>query len=432
MVVPGSADVVVIGGGIAGVSAAWHLARLGLRVLICEKGVIGGEQSGRNWGWCRHTLRDPAEIPLMQQSMRDWRDPAIFGNLDTGFRSTGIAYLTYPDQEAAQTAWLRSVSAFGLDSCMLSKSETERLLAHGTGGSTGALYTASDGCAEPAFATVAIAADAKRLGAKVLTNCAVRGVETVGGRLSAIVTEKGAIQCQTAILAGGIWSRLFAGSLDIDFPQLKVLGSVSVTDTMPEGPEISVAAKHYGWRKRYDGSYILSRANVTYVDVVPDSFRLADAFLPLMKKSLQDLRFRVGKQFVTEALMPRKWQLDRASPLEKVRIADPAPVTKVLQKARRTIGRDIPFFHNAQIKRQWAGYIDVTPDALPAIGKLKELPGLVLASGFSGHGFGIGPGAGRLAAEIAINNYECVDATAFDPARFKKHRAIFTLSGERS
>lgn len=429
---PGAADVVVIGGGIVGVSAAWHLARRGLKVVLCEKGVIGGEQSGRNWGWCRNTLRDPAEIPLMQQSMRDWRDPEVFGNLDTGFRTTGIAYLSYPDQDEAQNGWLKSVSPFGLDSRMLSKNETAKRLPHGTGDVTGALYTASDGCAEPALAAAAIAEDARRLGAQVFTHCAVRGVETIGGHLNAIVTEKGTIQCATAILAGGIWSRLFAGSLDIDFPQLKVLGSVSITDHMPDGPDVSVAAKHYGWRRRRDGSYVLSRANATYVDVVPDSFRLAGAFLPLLKKSLQDLRFRMGKQFVNEAMMPRKWHLDTASPLEKVRIADPAPVAKVLQKARTDIGREVSFFRNAQITRQWGGYIDVTPDALPSIGKLEALPGLVLASGFSGHGFGIGPGAGRLAAEIAVNDALSVDASAFNPARFNKHRDNSNHSGEKS
>lgn len=423
---PRTAEVVVIGGGIVGVSAAWHLARRGVNVVLCEKGVIGGEQSGRNWGWCRNTLRDPAEIPLMQQSMYDWRDPDVFGHLDTGFRTSGIAYLTYPDQEETQTAWLRTVKPFGLDSRMLSKREIEKFFPHGTGTATGALYTASDGCAEPGLAAVAIAQDAQRLGAQVFTNCAVRGIETVGGHLSAVVTEKGTIQCSRAILAGGIWSRLFAGSLDIDFPQLKVLGSVSVTNCMPGGPEVSLAAKNYGWRRRIDGSYVVSRANATYVDVVPDSFRLAAAFVPLLKKSLQDLRFRVGRQFISEALMPRKWYLDTPSPFEKVRIADPAPITKVLQRAREDIGNEIPFFQNAKITRQWGGYIDVTPDALPSIGMLDEVPGLVLASGFSGHGFGVGPGAGRLAAEIAINKHARVDASAFDPARFKKRNTART------
>src|SRR5437588_5340795 len=84
-VLPKAVDVVVVGGGIVGSAATWHLARRGLSVALCEKGVIAGEQSGRNWGWCRNTLRDPAELPLMRHSMEDWRDPTVFGALATGF-----------------------------------------------------------------------------------------------------------------------------------------------------------------------------------------------------------------------------------------------------------------------------------------------------------------------------------------------------------
>lgn len=154
----------VIGGGLVGVTAAWHLAQRGLRVVVCEKGVIGGEQSGRNWGWCRNTLRHPAELPLMQVAMRDWRDRAVFGALDTGFRTTGIAYLTYPSTEGEQAAWLDSVQGAGLDSRMVSRAELDALVPGCPVAVGGALYTASDGCAEPDRAAPAIAEAAARWG----------------------------------------------------------------------------------------------------------------------------------------------------------------------------------------------------------------------------------------------------------------------------
>lgn len=415
---PDRADVVIIGGGIIGVSAAWHLARAGVSVVLCEKGIIAGEQSGRNWGWCRNTLRHPAEIPLMLQSMRDWRDPSVFGQLDTGFRTTGIAYITYPDLEAEQSRWLDAVCAFGLDSRFLAKKDLDRLVPGNRDVAIGALYTASDGCAEPDRATAALAQDARRLGASIQTTCAVRGIETSAGQLSAVVTEAGTIRCSTAILAAGIWSRLFAGSHGISFPQLKVLGSVSLTAPKSGGPDVSVAARRYGWRKRLDGGYVLSRANATYVDVVPDSFRLAADFMPLLRKSIAEIRFRIGGQFIREASLPSRWSLDQPSPFEMVRVADPAPVANVLDKARNAIGKDLPFFADSTVVRKWGGYIDVTPDALPAIGPLHQVPGLLLASGFSGHGFGIGPGAGRLVAQMAMGQQTCVDAASFSPARF--------------
>ena len=73
---PKKADVVIIGGGIIGVSTAWFLAKQGIDVVLCEKGHIAGEQSGRNWGWVRQQGRDPRELPMMIESMRIWRELA--------------------------------------------------------------------------------------------------------------------------------------------------------------------------------------------------------------------------------------------------------------------------------------------------------------------------------------------------------------------
>ena len=90
---PARADVVVVGGGIVGVSAALHLAKKGVSVTLCEKGRIAGEQSSRNWGWCRTMGRDLAELPLAIESLRLWAgmDAQVGG--ETGFRNSGIVYL---------------------------------------------------------------------------------------------------------------------------------------------------------------------------------------------------------------------------------------------------------------------------------------------------------------------------------------------------
>lgn len=415
---PKVVDVVVIGGGIIGAAATWHLAKRGLRVALCEKGVIGGEQSGRNWGWCRNTLRDPAEIPLMLQSMRDWRDPDVFGRLDTGFRTNGIMYFNDANNEASHHAWLERITPFGLDSTMLSRREIEHLLPDGTHQVRTALYTASDGCAEPDRATVVIIEDARRLGAHILTGCAVRSVEAEAGRLSAIVTEHGTIRTSTALIASGIWSRLFLGNLGIDFPQLKVLGSVSKTAPMSGGPDISLAGINFGWRKRADGGYIVSQANATVVDIVPDSFWLFPQFLPIFTKSLRSLKLRIGSRFIEEARLAKHWNADEISPFEMIRIADPAPIDQVLSQSYQKIADAFPFFQRLNITGKWGGLIDVTPDALPAIGPLAKVPGLFLASGFSGHGFGLGPGGGRLAADLITGMKPDIDATSFKPSRF--------------
>jgi len=421
---PKAVDVVVIGGGIAGVSAAWHLAKRGNSVALCEKGAIGAEQSGRNWGWCRNTLRDPAELPLMRHSMSDWRDPSIFGSLDTGFRTTGIMYLTgrNPDDATDYEAWLASVRAFQLDSRMISGSEADRLIPGGAEPSKGAIYTPSDGCAEPEQATAAIAVAARELGASLHQACAVRAIEREAGRISGVVTEKGAIKCQSVLLAGGAWSRLFLGNLGVDLPALNVMGSVSYTVPMPDGPEISVAGRGFGWRKRADGGYIVSQADATIFDIVPDSFRLFGDFRPVMMKGLQNLRLRFGRSFLEAARMKRQWRPDEVTPFEENRIADPDPADWVLDESARNAARAYPFFANARIAGRWGGLIDVTPDALPVISEVAQVPGLYVATGLSGHGFGLGPGVGRLAADLVTGDAPVVDASAFRLDRFTRAR----------
>src|SRR3990170_2331443 len=95
---PESADVIVVGGGIIGVTTAFFLAEQGVAVVLCEKGIIAGEQSSRNWGWCRTMGRDPRELPLAMESLRLWRDLNRRIGDETGFRQTGTLYIC-PDQE---------------------------------------------------------------------------------------------------------------------------------------------------------------------------------------------------------------------------------------------------------------------------------------------------------------------------------------------
>jgi glycine/D-amino acid oxidase-like deaminating enzyme len=120
--------------------------------------------------------------------------------------------------------------------------------------------------------------------------------------------------------------------------------------------------------------------------------------------------------------MPRHWKLDASSPFEAVRVLDPAPDMAQLEEAKSTIASTFPFFRDVRIKDAWGGLIDVTPDAVPAISPAVSLPGLVIATGFSGHGFGIGPGAGRLAADLATNATPVVDPKPYRLERFARSK----------
>ena len=418
-ILPTSVDVVVIGGGIIGTSTSLFLAQKGISVALCEKGHIAGEQSSRNWGWCRKMVRDPRELPLVIESLRLWERMNETVEGETGFRSCGIMYLGETEADLARLeTWLDHAREYQLDTRLIGGAEAAERMPGLAKKWAGALYTPSDGRGEPQMAAPAIATAARRLGASVLTGCAVRGIETAGGKVSAVVTEKGRIACQSVVLAGGAWSRLFCGNLGVELPQLKVLGSVMRTEKVDGGPEISASGGLFGYRKRMDGGYTVSTLGVRTIDIVPDSFRLAVDYLPAMRVHWKKLRFRFGSRFAEEWRMKRRWSLDEATPFEAVRTLDPAADPLVLDRARGSIAESFPAFRNVKIAETWGGMMDVMPDAIPVISAVDTVPGFFIATGFSGHGFGIGPGAGRLVADMVAGGPTIVDPTPFRLSRF--------------
>jgi glycine/D-amino acid oxidase-like deaminating enzyme len=420
---PARADVVVIGGGIIGITTALFLARKGVSVALCEKGEIGAEQSGRNWGWCRTIGRDPGEIPLAMESLRLWRGMNAMVGGETGFRQAGIVYVYDTEKEvAAQEEWLAKAQLYQSDARILRGKEVSALLPGAARTFAGALYTATDGRAEPFQAVPAIAEGARRLGVSLHTSCAVRGFEMQAGRVSAAVTEHGRIACNAIVLAGGAWSRLFCGNLGLDLPQLKVLGSVMRTEPIDGPPEMAVGGSDFAFRKRLDGGYTIARRGIYEAPIVPDSFRLFFDFLPALRGEHGGVRLRLNSRFVEEWRTRRAWRLDEVTPFEAIRTYDPRPTRKLLDEAMGTIIRDFPAFSGMRLADAWGGLIDTTPDAVPVIGEMPQYPGFFLSTGYSGHGFGIGPGAGRLTADLVTGDAPVVDPTPFRPDRFSRLR----------
>jgi glycine/D-amino acid oxidase-like deaminating enzyme len=416
---PARTGVVVVGGGIIGTSTAFFLARKGIPVVLCEKGHIAGEQSSRNWGWARKMGRDPREIPLAIEALKLWPQLNEMTEAETGFRQCGIVYLCKTEADMAKReGWLEVARPYQLDTRMLTRDELTAVLPGLSGEWRGGLYTQSDGRGEPQKAAPAIANAARRHGATVMQQCAVRGIETKGGRVSGVVTEKGRIACDSVVLAGGVWSRLFCGSLDLRLPQLKVMSSVMRTEKFDGGLETSASGFGFGVRKRLDGGYNVASWSGNVHDIVPDTFRFISDFMPSLKMQWNNLRLRVGGKFIQDWQVPRHWALDAASPFEKVRTLDPEPYQPILDQARTNLTAAFPAFRDMKVAETWGGVIDVTPDGVPVISGVDTLPGFFIATGFTGHGFGIGPGAGRLMAEIVAGETPVVDATPFRYSRF--------------
>mgnify|MGYP001765230852 CR=1 FL=1 len=416
---PERADIVIIGGGIIGITTALYLAERGISVALCEKGEVGHEQSGRNWGWVRVMGRDPGEIPLALESQRLWEGMARTIGADVGFKRSGVVYVAdTPAELAAHEEWLELARPYQLGTRVLSKTEIGGALPGSARAYAGAIFTPNDARAEPWRAVPAIARRVRELGGHVLTQCAVRGLETAGGRISGVITERGVIRCQSAVLAGGAWSRLFLGNMGIDFPQLRILGSVMRTAPLDGPPEHAVGASDFAFRKRADGGYTIARRGASEAHIVPDSFRLFFDFLPALFKQRAEIRLALGDRFVEEARTPRRWRMDEKTPFEETRILDPKPSRKLLDEAQRNVIAAFPAFAGMQVLDTWGGLIDATPDAVPVIGEVPRLPGFFIASGFSGHGFGIGPGAGRMIADLVSGGTPSVDMAPFRLSRF--------------
>ena len=174
----------------------------------------------------------------------------------------------------------------------------------------------------------------------------------------------------------------------------------------------------FGFRKRLDGGYNLSGA-VYPVDIVPDSFRFFKEFRPALSAERRSMRLRIGRRSFEELFMRQRWHPHQVTPFEKYRTYNPSAGAGTLARARKRLDAIFPALRNAEVVESWAGLIDTTPDAIPVISDVDSHRGLYISCGYSGHGFGIGPGAGQLMAEIIKGEDPCVDPTPFRFNRFR-------------
>jgi glycine/D-amino acid oxidase-like deaminating enzyme len=366
----------------------------------------------------------------MIESMRIWAMLQEERGLDLGFKQSGIVYLCRRDEELARrAAWLDCAKDFQIDSRMIDEAEIGRVLPGTNAQWRGALYTAGDGRAEPQKVVPALAQRARELGAKVVTACAVRGIETTAGRIAAAVTERGPIACSSVVLAAGVWSRLFCRNLDLTLPQLKVLGSVMRIDGVDHGPESAALCSDFAFRKRADGGYTVASGTGAIADIVPDTIRFFRMFLPLAAAERRHTKIRFGRRFFEEFRQPSRWRLDEVTPFEHVRTLDPQASGRELDAGLDHLKSCFPAFNGAAVRQRWAGYIDATPDAIPVISGVDALPGFYIATGFSGHGFGIGPGAGRLMADLVTGRHPIVDPAPFRFSRFSDGSRLTLFTG---
>ncbi|QND44465.1 FAD-binding oxidoreductase (plasmid) [Rhizobium lusitanum] len=404
---PHTSDVVIIGGGIIGVTTALYLARKNISVTLLEKGRIAAEQSSRNWGWIRQQGRDADELPIVIEACRLWKQLAEECGEDIGLNQTGVTYLAHNDKEMADFAeFVKLAGSHGVDTRLMDSKQAADLIPGMARPFKGGMTTPSDMRAEPWVAVPAIARMAAREGVTIIENCAARMLDLSSGRISGVWTEKGLIATSNVLAACGAWTSLFLRAHGVSIPQLSVRLTVAATEPMPEIYAGAATDEHIAFRRRQDGGYTLAPGGSHQLYIGPDAFRHATKYLSALKAN------PFGTCYLPAAppgypdawSTPRKWDADRQSPFERMRVLNPAPEASGLRALDEGFRALFPQFKSVPLKASWGGMIDAMPDVVPTVDSTPEIPGLVVATGMSGHGFGIGPGFGRVLSDMIQNN----------------------------
>jgi len=353
-----TADVVIVGAGIMGVSTAYHLARRGAgRVVVVERDDVCSGSTALASGGIRHQYANRIGVELTRHSIGTFeRFESEFG-VDPRFRQHGYLILVSTEAELAQAR--RSVAlqrSLGVEVELLSAEETGRRFSYlATGDLLGATYSPRDGYADPYLVTTAMAGRARELGVEIRSGCEVVGIGRHGARVEGVETAAGGLDAPAVVLACGAWTGRVARLAAIDVPVSPRRRSKFITAPFPfeRIPEATpfIIDPHQGISLRREGAGLLLGIG----------------------------RRDEGASFHTEP----DWSL--AEPL----------VERALRR--------FPVLAEAALMRGWAGLYEMTPDQTGIVSAVSAVEGLYVIAGFSGHGFMHGPIAGQLMAELVID-----------------------------
>lgn len=354
------------------------------------------------------------------EACRLWQQLAEECGEDIGLRQTGVTYLARTDKDMAKFArFMQLAAAHDLDTRLLDGAEVAARIGGMARTYAGAMTTPSDMRAEPWLAVPALARLAARKGVRIIENCAVRALDIAAGRVAGVWTEGGRIATTSVLVAGGAWSSLFLRKHGVSIPQLSVRATVAATEPLPEFHAGAAIENDIAFRRRQDGGYTLAPGGSNLLFVGPDAFRNATKYLPALIDHPLGTRYlpAAPSGFPDSWSTPRDWTPETTSPFERMRVLNPAPGQSDLASIKRGFENLFPQLGKLRLKTAWAGMIDAMPDVVPIVDRVSAIAGLFVATGMSGHGFGIGPGIGRVMSDLIQGN-----ATGHNLNRFRLSR----------
>ncbi|MBB4863938.1 glycine/D-amino acid oxidase-like deaminating enzyme [Pseudomonas nitritireducens] len=417
---PEQVDVVIAGSGIMGCATAWQLAGLGLSVLVLDKAGLASQQSTRAWGFVRQQARDPAEVPLMMAAIPLWERLEKELQLPLEWRQGGCLYLAEtPEQQHKYEDWLKVAGNFGLGTRLLGRAEVAQLMPALSDPALGALYTANDGQAEPRRVAPGYALRAIERGAVFVEGCGVTGIDRAAGAICGVQTERGYVKTRQLLVCAGASSWLLLQSLGLDLPQQAVRCTVSRTSPGPDVGAQSFIGHGIGFRQRADGSINLADETQADIDLNLDYLRGAKHYLPHLPEHRAGFSFKLNGALFHD-LRQRLPGSERRMNGPVLGERDPqvkANTSRVFQ-AQTNLARAFPALRDVRVVESWAGLIDVLPDGIPVLDAPPEVPGLLIATGFCGHGFAMGPIVGQLMSQWIVDGQPGMDLHAFRLRRF--------------
>ena len=417
--VPAEADAVVIGGGLLGCITALNLAERGVSVVLCEKGAVAGEASGRAAGLVEYELLSPIKMELIACSIDLWHAMPERVNGDIGYSGPGLVSL-YREEEPAEfaSAWLKDMRGQpGVDAHMITEKEIKALDAGLGSGWHGALHQANGAAIEPRLAAPAIARAARARGAVLLQSCAVRSIERHGGAVAGVITEKGSIKTANAVIAGGVWSPMLAAHLGLELPQMMIFAEQCSIEPVAGGPAISGMTPAGYYRREPDGGYMLAAA----AGRIPLTLSIVKNIRKLMAASTdvdQDMRPALNlRTFFWDIRANRKRPADRVSVFEENRILQPEPIPGITDEAVAGMGQYIPAFAGCKVREVYTGSLMSTIDNLGVISPVSSIPGLYIGAGML-YGLTMSAAAGEALADMVTGEKPKFDITPYRYERF--------------
>ncbi len=365
------AEVVVIGGGIIGVSTAYHLARTGVDVVLLERGALASGSTSKALGGIRASFNHPANIEMGLYGRHIYGRFVEDFDQPINFVAGGYLYLiddTVPMEDIEAAVALQS--EHGVDTRIIEPALIPRISpVVNTEAFVGALWSPDDAKAEPEPATQGFARAARSAGARLHTNTEVLAIEVDHDRIRSVVTSNGLIATDCVINCGGAWAPAIAEMVGWDLPitpyRRQVITTVDMPDVEPhETLTIDLATAFYFHQE-------LRKFTVGYSD-------------PLQQPGFN------------QAYDPSEW------------------LPRMLERAKRAA----PSLLDLGIQSGYAGLYAVTPDHNQVMGEYDAVNRFLYAAGFSGHGFQMGPAAGRILTELYLGETPFIDVSSLDAARF--------------